>query len=415
MLTIIRLKHANWLGIQGLRQTPSAICRILRIARMVLLTAGLLIVSGGSPVHAQLGQLAQGKTTASDGWQGPRPTPPVQQETPIPAPQSRIPSGKQVLEIPVQPPQRSAPPQERQAALPPPRLQPLDRRPNQLVTVTVTDFNGGYVPGLRPQDFTLYVDDVPQEITYFNTGQSEPVSMGLIVDSSGSMRNKIRSAGQALQGFIRGIKRGDEVFVEEFNVQPSLLQDFTDSRMLLGQAISLLRPGGGTSLYDAILDGIRRVRRGRHQKKALIVMTDGLDTASLASLNQMLGVARGSGVLIYTIGIGNPRSFVGGGNVGIAIGPFAVLQRGSGDERVDAKTLREISDETGGKHFLLNTADVIGSRATLARATQTISQEMRYQYSIGYASRRGEGGYRQVRVESRRDDVVVRTQRGHAE
>ncbi len=404
MQTIIRLKHSNRPGIQCMLRMPSAICWTL------LLTAGLLLLPGSSLV---LAQLAQGETAASDGWQGPRPTPPVQQETPLPAPQSRIPSGQQVLEIPVQPQQRSIP-RERQVALPPPRPQPPGRRPNQLVTVTVTDFNGGYVPGLRPQDFTLYVDGVPQEITYFNTGQSEPVSMGLIVDSSGSMRNKIRSAGQALRGFINGIKRGDEVFIEEFNVQPVLLQDFTDSRMLLGQAISLLRPGGGTSLHDAILDGIRRVRRGRHQKKALVVITDGLDTASMASLNQMLGVARSSGILIYTIGIGNPHSFAGGGNVGIAIGPFSV-GRGIGDERVDAETLRKISDETGGKHFLLNTADVIGSRATLARATQTISQEMRYQYSIGYASRGGEGGYRRVRVESRRDDVVVRTQKGYAE
>ena len=406
MQTIIRLKLSNRLGIQGMMRMPSAICRTL--LRTLLLTAGLLVVSGGSTVFAQ------DDTVAADGWQGPRPTPPVQQETPIPAPQSRVPSGQQVLEIPVQPQQRSLP-RERQATLPPPRLQPPERRPNQLVTVTVTDFNGGYVPGLRPQDFTLYVDGVPQEITYFNTGQSEPISMGLIVDSSGSMRNKMQSAGQALQGFINGIKRGDEVFVEEFNIQPSLLQDFTDSRMLLGQAISLLRPGGGTSLHDAILDGIRRVRRGRHQKKALVVMTDGLDTASLASLNQMLGVARGSGVLIYTIGIGNPQGFAGGGNVGITIGPFAVVGGGMGDERVDAETLREISDETGGKHFLLNTADVIGSRATLAQATQTILQEMRSQYSIGYASRGGESGYRQVRVESRRDDVVVRTQKGYAD
>jgi Ca-activated chloride channel family protein len=403
MLTITRPKHSSRQGTRAIRM-PSAICRICRI---LLLAVGLFLLPGSHCVSAQ--------EAASDGWQGPRPIPPVQQETPMPVPQSRIPSGKQVLEIPVQPQQRSALLRKRQAALPPPRLQPRGRRPNQLVTVTVTDFNGGYVPGLRPQDFTLYVDGVPQEITYFNTGQSEPVSMGLIVDSSGSMRNKIRSAGQALRGFIDGIKRRDEVFVEEFNVQPSLLQDFTDSRMLLGQAISLLRPGGGTSLYDAILDGIRRVRRGRHQKKALVVMTDGLDTASLASLNQTLGVARGSGVLIYTIGIGNPQSFAGGGNVGIAIGPFSVIRGGFGDERVDAETLREISDETGGKHFLLNTADVIGSRATLARATQTISQEMRNQYSIGYASRGGEGRYRQVRVESRRDDVVVRTQRGHAE
>lgn len=348
-----------------------------------------------------------------DGWQGERPTPPPQQESIVPAPQTpTTPSGKQVLEIPVQPQQQSIEPRPRQATLPPPRPQPPARRPNQLVTVTVTDFKGNYVPGLRPQDFTLYVDGVPQQITYFNTGQNEPVSMGLIVDSSGSMRNKIRSAGQALRSFINAIKHGDEVFIEEFNVQPALLQDFTDSRMLLGQAIALLRPAGGTSLYDAILDGLRRVKRGRHQKKSLIVITDGMDTASLASLNQMLGVAQRSGVLIYTIGIGNPRSYAGSG-VGIAIGPF-VMSSNMGDERVDAHTLQEISEATGGKHFLLNTADVIGSRATLAQATQTISQELRSQYSIGYAANRGDGRFRSVRVESHRDDVVVRTEKGRA-
>ena len=180
-----------------------------------------------------------------------------------------------MLEIPVQPQRPALPPPSQQASLPP-RLQPLRPRPKQLVTVTVTDQNGGYVPGLQTNDFVVYEGDTRQEITYFNTGENEPISLGLIVDSSGSMRNKIGHARHALQRFIGSIKPQDEGFLVGFSAQPFVLQDFTDSRVLLAQGIGLLRPRGGTSLYDAILTGLRRMRQGKHRKKALIVMTDGM-------------------------------------------------------------------------------------------------------------------------------------------
>lgn len=364
-----------------------------------------------APVPAAL---AQANPYPSDGWQGPRPTPP-QQGTRAPAPQKPAPSGKQVLEIPPQPQQRSLELPRQQAAVPPPRLQPQTVRPAQMVTVTVTDPNGGYIPGLRREDFVLYENGVRQDITYFNIGENEPVSLGLVVDTSGSMRDKIERARQALRRFVDSIKPGDEVFIEEFNVQPVLLQDFTDSRVLLAQAISLLRPAGGTALYDAILDGVRRIKRGRHQKKALVVLSDGMDTASLSSLRQALDVARRSRVLIYTIGIGNPQGFHSGG-AGVAIGgPFgAILLGGGADDRVDSRTLQTISDETGAKHFLLNTRDVVGSGAVLETATQTISRELRLQYSIGYTPSGGGDGYRSVRVETPHHNLVVRAQRGYA-
>ena len=348
----------------------------------------------------------------TEGWQGPKPTMP-KQEALIPAPQRPVaPSGKQVLEIPAQP-QRPAIASPRQQASIPPRLQSLRPHPNQLVTVTVTDQNGGYIPGLQPSDFVLYEGDVRQEITYFNTGENEPVSLGLVVDSSGSMRNKIEHARHALRRFINSIKPQDEVFLEEFNVQPHLLQDFTDRRMLLSQGIGMLRPSGGTSLYDAILDGLRRVKRGKHRKKALIVITDGMDTASLSSLRQTINVSRRSGALIYTIGIGNPQRRYARGGGGFSIGPFGIVVGGN-DERVDSKTLHRISQETGGRHFLLNTMDVVGSSAVLDAATQTVLRELRFQYSIGYASSNGGNRYRSVRVETNRADVVVRTQKGYA-
>ena len=375
--------------------------------RTLIRAGGLMVVLltlAGVP-----GAFAQGDTAQPEGWQGPRPTP--QQGTLTPAPQRPAPSGKQVLEIPSQSQQRS-PDLPRQQAVIPPRPQTESVRPAQSVTVTVTDQNGAYVSGLQREDFVVYEDGVPQDITYFNTGESEPVSLGLIVDTSGSMRNKIDRARQALRRFVDAIHPRDEVFIEEFNVQPVLLQDFTDSRTLLAQAVTLLRPAGGTSLYDAILDGLRRVKHGRHQKKALVVITDGVDTASLASLNQTINIARRSGVLIYTIGIGNPNQHFSSGGAGLSIGPFAVIVGGD-DERVDSRTLQEISDETGGKHFLLNTADVIGNAAVLDTATQTISRELRQQYSLGYTSSRSGNRYHSVRVEPRRGDLVVRAQKGY--
>ncbi len=381
-----------------------------KIIRAGIPTAVLIVLMGVS------GVFAQGGTPQPDGWQGSRPAP--QQGTVTPAPQRSGPSGKQVLEIPSRPQQSLEPPRQQTEIAP--RPQSESPRPTQLVTVTVTDPQGRYVSGLRREDFVVYEDDVPQDITYFNTGENEPVSLGLIVDVSGSMSSfsKIDRAKLALRRLLDTIHPQDEVFIEGFNHQPFLLQDFTDSRPLLSQAISALRPVGGTALYDAILDGLHRVKRGRHQKKALIVISDGLDTASLSSLNQTVNAARRSGVLVYAIGIGNPNGGFGMGGAQITIGPFVIGGGGSGldDEQIDTRTLQEASDATGGKLFVLNTADVVGNAGVLENATQTISRELRSQYSLGYTSSLRGSHYRSLRVETRRaeaENLAVRTQKGY--
>ncbi len=380
--------------------------KIIRAGIPMTILLALLSVSG---------VFAQGRVSEPEGWQGPRPAP--QQGTLTPAPQRTVPSGKQVLEIPSQP-QQSPEPSRPQSEIAP-RAQPESRHPNQLVTVTVTDPQGRYVSGLRREDFVVYEDEVPQDITYFNTGENEPVSMGLVVDVSGSMLSKIDRARLALRRLLDTIHPQDEVFIEAFNQQPFLLQDFTDSRLLLAQAISSLRPVGGTALYDALLDGLHRVKRGQHQKKALIVISDGVDTASLSSLSQTINAARRSGVLIYAIGIGNPNGSFGMGGAQIAIGPFIIGGGGGGgfDEQIDSRTLQEASDATGGKLFVLNTADVVGNAGVIENATQTISRELRSQYSLGYTSSLPGNHYRNLRVETRRADaenLAVRAQKGYA-
>lgn len=362
---------------------------------------------------------AQDGTPQSERWQGPRPAP--QPRAPTLTPQPSGPAGRQVLEIPACSQHAAPDASPQQADIPP--SQPRKVQPAQVITVTVTDQQGRYISGLTREDFIVYEDDVPQAILQCNTGQNEPVSLGLLVDTSGSMLNKIAAARRALRRFVQTIRPRDEVFLAAFNQRPLLVQDFTDSRALLVQATALLHPQGGTALYDAMLDGLHRVQQGRSQKKVLIVITDGLDGTSSASGAQVIDAIRRSGVVVYTIGVGNPTSMPRAGRArGLVGSPFPGGRRGGlflgppmmsgGSDTVDVRTLQEVSEETGGRFFLLNTADAVGSTAVLDEATQAISDELQQQYSLGYLSPLKGGVYRSVRVEVRRDGAKVRTHKG---
>ncbi len=157
---------------------------------------------------------AQGRTLPPDGWQGPRPAP--QQPPLAPAPQNPYPSGKQVLEIPPQEQQPSLPPARQQVEIPP-AVQPNAPRPTQLLTVTVTDSQGRYVPGLRPEDFLVYEEDLPQKITYFTTGQQEPISLGFLINKSGTMTIEICRRRDARSRLIAISDPSDEFFLQAFN------------------------------------------------------------------------------------------------------------------------------------------------------------------------------------------------------
>jgi Ca-activated chloride channel family protein len=311
----------------------------------------------------------------------------------------------------------------------------------QLLTVTVTDPQGHYVPGLQADDFLVYEEELPQKITYFSTGQDEPVSLGFLVDASSSMENKIGRARHALRRFFQTIRPRDEVFLEAFNQRPVMLQAFTDSRVLLEEGGNLLEPQGETALYDALLDGLRRIKQGKRQKRALVLLTDGLDTASTASLSEATNSVRREGVPVYTIGIGDPVGGVRGSGMGPPLWPpFAGGMRfpgrgvpgigfpggripgmgtppwlgGYGGRRrsardaVDVQVLQTFSNETGGRHFLLNTADVVNNEAVLDQAVQTISEELRQQYTVGYISPLKGDVHRSIRVEVRRPGLSVR-------
>lgn len=372
---------------------------------------------------------AQDKEQRPEGWQGPwsgdrqgiEPAP--QKELPPPTPQPLIPSGKQVLEIPSHPQSLQEPPS--QQANRPPQPQANGPRPNQLVTVTVTDQHGRYVADLQREDFILYEDDIPQSITYFNTGEREPISLGILVDVSISMQRKIDHASFALRHLVTTTHAGDEIFVKAFAGRPVMLQDFTDSRPVLlatlpslqhelqrqGEVCSLERAERmpeihcGTSLYNAIIDGLQRVKKGGRQKKALIVISDGMDTRSSHTLEETIQTAQRSGVLIYAIGIGQVRA---------ASSSFFEKMLG---ENIDIPTLTQTSESTGGRLFTMTTEDVLGNADALNVAARTISRELRSQYSLGYAPVKPGSQYRNLRVETRPqagDELTVRAPRGYA-
>lgn len=295
---------------------------------------------------------------------------------------------------------------------------PMERQPKTAVgriSITATDTSGRWVQNLRKQDITIYEDGIQRPVFALQRDFDTPASIGIVVDTSGSMSWKLPAAKAALQHFVRTLNPRDQVFLSAFSDRSYLLQDFTDSSAALNHAIGLLHAWGRTALYDAVVQGLQRVEHGRWPKKTLLVMTDGIDNSSSYSLDNAIQAARRGGVLIYTVGLGTTGSsrgarapititpFFGGGmRLG---GGFGGRRRGGDDERVDAATLRTLSDETGATTFILDPR--VTDLSALDTHFQTISAELREQYTARYASAGGDRPH-QIRVEGVRPGVEVR-------
>src|SRR6202140_95141 len=207
------------------------------------------------------------------------------------------------------------------------------------VTVTVTDPRGTYVTGLQKGDFKLYMDGQQRPIEFFRQDLNTPVSVGILVDTSGSMEPKIPQARAAIAQFLRDLNDRDDVFLFAFSSHPFLLQPFTTNHDLVMRRLALLHAYGQTALFDVIMQGLQMVQRGRYDKKARLVVTDGMDNTSASTVNDVVAQARRMGVLVYSIGIGNPNG--GSGGVALSIGPFMI--GGDDPEHVDAETLHTLS------------------------------------------------------------------------
>jgi Ca-activated chloride channel family protein len=295
------------------------------------------------------------------------------------------------------------------------------------VTATVTDGDGRFVPGLRQGDFSLYEDGEPQTITHFSN-ERVPVSLGIALDTSGSMTpDKMSAARSAIDRFIYDLLGpDDELFFMEFSNRPDLVQEWTTDRRAISRAVARATPGGGTAMYDAIADAVPIAGIGRHSKKAILVISDGNDTNSRVSVGELRYLIRESEVLVYALGVdGTSVSMRRGTTIQIPVPlPFpipGVPQRrvppiigGGGarqprtNDRVNADALRQITDDTGGR------TEIVRGFGDLDGATARLGDELSKQYSLGYASTgKKDGRWHTIRVEVRDRRLAVRARRGY--
>ena len=171
------------------------------------------------------------------------------------------------------------------------------------VTATVTDAAGRFVPGLRREDFVVYEDDEQQEVTQFSADRV-PVSLGIVLDTSQSMSGeKIQAARTALDRFLLTLfGPDDEFFLYRFSDDAMLLQDWTGDRVALSRSLSRAIPSGRTALYDAVAEAVPLTQQGHNLKKALVVISDGNDTSSRATMREVKRVIRENEALVSPSG-----------------------------------------------------------------------------------------------------------------
>jgi Ca-activated chloride channel family protein len=252
--------------------------------------------------------------------------------------------------------------------------------------VSVTDPAGAPIANLKQSDFQILEDGKPQKMTAFNYASNLPISVGVLVDHSGSMQPRMKATKEAAVEFFHDIMRGgDRAFIGGFAFDTAKLAPFvTDVASLEAQVAAIPDAGGGTSLYDAIVTGLYRFRN-LQGRKALIILTDGEDTTSRLSYDDMLTYVRASRVPIYFIGI--------------ALG----LSDFSGTSKMKA-----MAAETGGVAYFIR--DVKQLKDTYAQ----LQNDLRTQYLLAYntESARTDTKYRTVEVKVSRPDAKVRTIRG---
>jgi Ca-activated chloride channel family protein len=243
-----------------------------------------------------------------------------------------------------------------------------------LVPVTITDPMNRLVTGLDQPDFLIYENNSQQKITSF-ASEDAPVSIGIIFDLSGSMSSKLIRARESILQFIKTANPQDEFFVIGFNDRPELIEDFTNSVEDIQARLATVHSGHRTALLDAIYYGVDKMKEARHERKALLVVSDGGDNRSRYTPGEVRAQVRESDTEIYSIGIFD-------------------LYAATPEERQGPELLDDLSTETGGRLFRVDDLAEMGDIA------EKISTELRNQYVIGYRPKdlTRDGKWRKVKV-----------------
>ena len=243
-----------------------------------------------------------------------------------------------------------------------------------LIPLTVTDPLDRLVTGLEKDNFFLYEHDRLQTIKTFSS-EDAPVSIGIILDLSGSMTSKFNRARQSVIELMKTANPQDEFFVIGFNDRPEVITDFTSSVDDVNARLAMVKPGKRTALLDAIYLGLNKIKNARYERKALVIVSDGGDNRSRYTENEVRSVVRESDVQLYAIGI---------------FDQYAPTT----EERLGPLLLNDLCEDTGGRLFRVDDISEMGDIAA------KISAELRNEYVLGYRSDddKHDGKWRKVKV-----------------
>jgi Ca-activated chloride channel family protein len=251
-----------------------------------------------------------------------------------------------------------------------------------LVPVSVTDPSNRYVLGLAKEDFHLFEDDVEQKVTHFSN-EDAPLSIGLLVDTSGSMGAKLDTSRRAVSEFLKTLNASDEAFLVQFSDQAQLAVPLTSDARAIESSMTTATSGGLTALLDAVNLGLQQMKRAKNPRKALLVISDGGDNNSRYTATQISDLVREADVQIYAMGVFEPSlSFgLGGGKLGTA-------------EMDGPRLLSAIAEQTGGRALAAT------NLRELPGIAERIGIELRNQYVLAYTPQNPghDGKYRKIEV-----------------
>jgi Ca-activated chloride channel homolog len=264
------------------------------------------------------------------------------------------------------------------------------------LNVTVTDSQGRYVTDLEQTDFSVFEDGAKQELSFFNR-TNLPIALSLLIDSSASMEQRMEHAQEAAIGFAKRIRPQDLAQVVDFDSRVEIKLGFTNKADELETAIRNTSAGGSTALHNAVYISLKELAKVKAKnpdeirRQAIVVLSDGEDTSSLVSFEEVLDLAKRSETAIYTIGL-QPRE--------------TSALRGFREAEF---VLRQLAQETGGRAFFAQKIE------DLKDVYAQIADELSSQYSMGYASKNAkrDGAFRRLVVQVSRPNTTARTKRGY--
>lgn len=265
------------------------------------------------------------------------------------------------------------------------------------VTATVLDESGKYMDGLKLEDFQVFEDGDEQKISFFSHDLRVPISVGVLIDCSGSMRHKLQQALQTVREIALALSPQDEMFVISFNSDVEVRQHFTTNMQQIQRSLRDVKPGGETAAYDAIQIGMEEMRSAKHNKKILLLVTDGFDTKSHITSGQVEDILKRSEVLVYAIGIDDDDD-----------DPL-VLRRTR--YHIYHYMLGRLTSVSGGRAFRLFT----GRNYALNSLAQVLLEELHQQYTLSYypVSIREKNSWRQVDVKVKKSGSQIRHRTGY--